>query len=364
MDLVFLDFDDIKNPLLAAGQARATYEVGKVLAKRGHKVTVITSRFPGSKDYKNGGIYYWHIGLGSKSIKLNNLVYIFTLPFITRKIKADIIIECFTAPVSTLLTPLWTKIPVVVLPASFEADRFSKKYHLPFTLIEKYGSRYYKYFMAYSTYIEDKMKKLNPGIISKIIPEGVNEEFLNIKKVPAKYILFLGRMDIDQKGIDLLLKAYQKIMDKIQYPLLIAGNGPDEKKVKQLIQRLGLEKKVFMIGAAYGKKKKKILSESLLVAFSSRHETFSCFALEALASGLPLVAFDIPGLSWTDKKSAIKAKTFCINEYANLLLETSGSKQINTMSKNAKAFAAKFTWENVALKFENFFRKIIADENK
>lgn len=364
MYIVFLDFDDIKNPLLAAGQAIATYKTAKVLVKRGHKVTVISSRFPGSKDRKNQGIYYKHIGLGSNSVKLNNLFYIFALPFIVRKIKADIIIECFTAPISTLFTPLWTKVPVIALPSSFEASRFSKKYHLPFTWVEKFGSGFYKYFLPYSLYTDKKMKKMNPQIISKIVPEGVDKEFLKIKRGLAKHILFLGRMDIDQKGIDLLLKAYKKIIDKIQYPLIIAGNGPDEKKVNQMIQKLGLEKKVSMTGATYGEKKKKILEESLFVAFSSRHETFSCFALEALASGLPLVAFDIPGLSWTDKKSTVKAIAFNVDDYAKLLLQTSGNKQLNIMSKNARNLARKYTWEKVAINFEEFFKKIIANEKR
>ncbi|MBU4016003.1 glycosyltransferase family 4 protein [Patescibacteria group bacterium] len=359
MNIVFLDFDDIKNPLLAAGQAIATYEVGKIMVKMGHKITVISSRFPEFKDRKDQGIYYKHIGLGSSSIKLNNLIYILSLPFIVTKIKADIIIECFTPPISTLFTPLWTSIPVVALPSSFEADHFSKKYHLPFTWIEKFGSKFYKYFLPYSPYTDEKMKKMNPRIISKIVPEGVSREFFKIKKEPAEHILFLGRMDINQKGIDLLLKAYKKIIDRIQYPLIIAGNGPDEKKVSQIILQSGLEKKVFMIGAAYGRKKMKILAKSLFVAFPSRHETFSCFALEALASGLPLVAFDIPGLSWTDKKSTIKAKNFDVNDYAKILLRTSKNKHINIISKNARTFARKYTWKKVALDFEAFFKKIM-----
>lgn len=361
MNIVFLDFDDIKNPLLAAGQAIATYEVGKILVKRGHKITVFCSRFPGSKDRAEQGIQYKHVGLGSRFIKLNNLIYILTLPFTIKKIKADIIIECFTAPITTLFTPLFTKIPVVALPSSFEADRFSKKYHLPFSLIEKFGTRFYKYFLPYSPYIDSKMKKMNPRIISKIVPEGVGSGFFKIRKKEARHILFLGRMDINQKGIDLLLKAYQKIADKIQYPLIIAGNGPDEKKVKEMIEKLGLEKKVSMIGAAYGEKKNKILSESLYVAFTSRHETFSCFALEALASGLPLIAFDIPGLSWVNNKCILKAKAFNTSDYANILLRASNSRKIKTISKNARGFARKYTWSKVAVNFEEFFKKIISE---
>lgn len=358
MHIVFLDFDDIKNPLLNAGQARATYEVGKALVKRGHKVTVISSRYPGSKARVQNGITYKHIGLGTKHIRLNNFAYILNIPVALIGLDADIIIECFTAPISTMLTPLWTNTPVVGLPASFEAERFSKKYHLPLYLIEKYGSKLYKYFLPFSKAVDNKMKKMNPHIISKIVPEGVGEEYFRLKRAKPKHILFLGRMDIDQKGIDLLLHAYKKVADKLKYPLIVAGNGPDEEKVKKMINELGLEKKVRMTGATYGRKKMKILSESLFVAFTSRHETFSCFALEALASGLPLAAFDIPGISWTDKKSAFKAKPFDTDEYARLLYKLSTDKNIDQKSNFARQFAGKYTWENVALQFEQFFYDI------
>src|SRR5260221_9438889 len=102
MNIIFLDFDDIKNPLLGAGQAKATREVGIELIKMGHQITVISSKYPGYKDRKEDGITYRHIGLLSNRIRLNNIFYILSLPFAVRKLKGDIIVECFTAPISTL----------------------------------------------------------------------------------------------------------------------------------------------------------------------------------------------------------------------------------------------------------------------
>jgi len=354
--IVFLDFDDIKNPLLGAGQAKATLEVGKRLAEKGHLVTVLCSRYPGYEDRKENGIKYVHIGLGTSNIRLNNLGYIFSIPLTVRNIKnADIIVECFTAPISTLLSPLFTKIPVVGLPTSFEAERFAKLYHLPFDKVEKFGLKQYKYFLPYTKYFEQKMKQVNQKVISKIVPEGVGAEFFKIKQKNPKHILFLGRFDIGQKGIDLLLRSYQKIAKDINYPLMMAGYGPDESKIKSLVKELGLEKQVIFTGKTFGAKKEKLLSESLYVAFPSRHEGFSLFSLEALAAGLPLVGFNIPGLSWTNSGIALKAKKFSINEYSKLLLKATDKNIIGKMREEARIFAKKYTWENVANNFEQFF---------
>lgn len=359
LHVIFLDFDEIKNPLLGGGQARATFEVGKRLVQKGHTVTVVCSRYPGYRDRTEEGIQYRHIGLGAKNVQINNAFYILSLPFVVPFLKADVILECFTAPISTLFSPLFTKIPVVGLSTSFEAERFAKKYHLPFDVIEKIGMRCYKYFISLTEYFAEKIKNANPDIVTKVIPEGVEEQYFTFKSTKPKHILFLGRLDIGQKGIDLLLEAYAKIAKKAKYPLIIAGNGPDEEKVKQLIKQYKLEKSVQMIGYTSGEKKEKYMSEALYVAISSRNETFSCFALEALAAGLPLIAFDIPGLSWTDNSVVLKTPAFDTNAYAKLLLTSMDERKMRTLGKQTKKFAKGFTWGSVAEEFETFFTQIV-----
>jgi glycosyltransferase involved in cell wall biosynthesis len=363
LHIVFCDFDDIKNPLLGAGQAKATLEVGKRLAKKGHTITVLSHKFPGYQDRIENGLHYKHIGLFTKNIRINNILYILTLPFYVVQLKADIVIECFTAPISTLFTPLFTKVPVVALPTSFEAERFSELYKFPFDKIQNYGLRFYKYLMPYTKHMAKKIRDVNSNAVLRVIPEGVDDEFLIINKKAPKHILFLGRFDMGQKGIDLLLKAYALIADKIKYPLVIAGFGPDEVAIKKLVDELGIKNKVRFVGGAYGNKKAKLLSESLFVAFSSRHEGFSLFSLEALASGLPLVGFDIPGLSWAPKKIVLKAKLGDITQYSQLLLKAADNKLNNQMSLDARAFAKNYSWDNVANKFESFFNEVLELES-
>ena len=357
LSIVFLDFDDIKNPLLGAGQAKATLEVGKRLVKKGHKVLVICSKYPGYKDRTENGIGYKHIGIGTRNIKFNNLVYIFVLPFTVKKLSGDIIIECFTAPISTLLSPLCTKIPVIALPTSFEAERFSKLYHLPFWIIEKYGSKLYKYFIALTPYLAEKMKKNNPNIITRLIPQGVSKEYFNIKNKKSEYILFMGRLDINQKGLDLLLESYSKIRKKISYPLVIAGDGPDREKIINLIEKLNLSDYVHLVGFVDGKKKYNLLSKAAFIAFPSRSEGFPLVSLEALASGNRLVAFDIPSLYWTDTSIARKTK-LNVKDYSQALLAEVKFSKNKFTEKTCRNFAKQYSWDKVTVKYENFLTEI------
>ena len=361
LKIVYLDFDDIKNPLLGAGQARATIEVASRLVKNGHVVEVICSKYPGYKNRIEKGIVYTHIGVGSKNIRINNIFYILLLPFTVRKIKADIIIECFTSPISTLLSPLFTKVPVVAIPTSFDAKRFAELYHLPFHWVENFGLRFYKYFLPTSKYFENRIKKVNPRVITKIVKQGVDSSYLNVKPRKVEHIVFMGRFDIGQKGIDLLLEAYKKIYENICLPLVLIGYGPDEKNVRNLIYKLNLKDKVLIVGAKFGNEKLEILSKAKFLVVSSRQEGFCITALEALAVGIPVVSFNIPGLSWMSTDVSIKAKAFSVDDLARKMLNASDGTTNIRLREKCKSFARKFSWDDITNQYENFFYFMIRD---
>lgn len=363
LNIAIIDMDNLRNPFWGAGQARATFEVGRILAKK-HQVTVYCSKYPGYKNYVQDGIKYEHVGVVSKNPRLTNLLFVFNIPFLVQKIQSDIIIENFNAPFSVSFAPLFTKVPVIALPTMFNAKEFYKKYRIPFHWVEAIGLKFYKYILPYSDIDSSKAKKLNPKIKFKIVPQGVSKEFLQIKHETPEHILFLGRFDIWQKGIDLLLKSYSRVSDKIEYPLVLAGHGSDEGKIKDLIKKLKLENKVAIVGSAYAEKKNKLIKKAIFTAFPSRHDELSLWSLESLASGLPLVAFDLPEARWAPETVALKAKPFDLEEYSKLLLKASENNLNQKMRNASRTFAKNFTWEKVAEDFELFFIDILKERKK
>jgi len=363
MNIAIIDMDNLKNPFWAAGQATATREVGKRLAKK-HDVTVYCSKYPKYKDYMEDGVKYVHVGINSMNSKIINLAFIITVPFIVRKIKADIIIENFNAPTSVSFAPLFTKIPVIALPSMFNAVEFYKKYHIPFHWIERIGMKFYKYMLPYSEVDSAKAVSLNPKIKLKIVQQGVEARYLKIKQKNPKHILFLGRFDITQKGIDLLVEAYAKVKNDIKYPLILAGHGPDEHKIRKLIDKYELHDKVKIVGPAYGEKKFKLMSEALYVAFPSMHDEMCLWALEALAGGLPLICFDLPESKWMNDDISIKAKPFTADEYAKILLQATNMELMSKMRKASRDLARKYPWEKVASEFESFINEVLEIEGK
>ena len=117
-----------------------------------------------------------------------------------------------------------------------------------------------------------------------------------------------------------------------------------------------------VVGPAYGEKKFNLISESICVAFPSRHDELSLWSLEALASGMPMIMFDLPEARWVSESASLKAKPFNLNEYSELLVMATEKKLNLKMRRAARDLASKYDWESVAKDFENYFYEIIKIE--
>lgn len=363
LHIAFLDFDDLKNHLLSGGQARATFEVAQRLVTLGHKVTIICSRYPGYKDYAKDGIEYKHIGLGSSNIKLNNFVYIAALPFTVSKLSCDVMIECFTAPISTLFSPVFTKIPVIGMPTMFEAKEFTRKYKLPFHWVEAFGAKQYKYFLAYSPLNKKKMERLNPKIHTRIIPNGVTEKWFNIKGTEKPYAFFLGRIDIRQKSLDTLVEACAMLPKNFPVKIILAGNGPkeEEETLKKMIKEQGVSSFVEFIGRVDGKKKETLIANCMYGIYPSRFEDFPLVPLEFAGMGKPIVCMDVDGLAWVPTTISIKAQPGNAKSLANALLTmTTNKNKRAALKKNARPFAKLYGWDNIAKQYESYCNEVVS----
>jgi len=367
MHIGFIDFDSLHNLLLSGGQARATYEVAKRLVKAGSTVTVLCSRYPGARDRTYHGIRYIHIGWGTKNILLNNISFFLSIPFALKKLSADVIIECFMAPISTSFAPVFTSTPVVGMPTMFEAEQFSKKYHFPFHKIEAFGCSLYKYFLAYSPVNKKKMESYNPNIITRIIPNGVAEEFFNVPAREGDYLLFIGRIDFFQKGLDLLLAASARVARKQSFKLVIAGNGSpsEEKRLVRTIREKGLSDIVTFIGRVDGKRKEQLIANCLAGIYPSRFEDFPLVPLEFASMKKPFICYDIPGLKWVPKTVAAKAKPFSVKSLEQALSAVlNDTAYRKSLARNARAFAKPYGWNGIAKQYEAFCRDILTMEQK
>lgn len=94
-----------------------------------------------------------------------------------------------------------------------------------------------------------------------------------------------------KKGLDILIRAWVLVIQKLpQAKLKIAGHGPEEKSLKELIHHLKLDPSVALIGQVKDLDKIRLLQASALYISSARREPFSNALLEAVAAGNQVIA--------------------------------------------------------------------------
>lgn len=115
-----------------------------------------------------------------------------------------------------------------------------------------------------------------------------------------QWLLFLGRLDIQQKGLDLLLPAFARLHGQHPETHLVLA-GPDEgggaATLRQLAAQLGIVQHVTLTGLLTGADKAAALAEAHAFVLPSRYEGLSIALLEALYCGRPVLVTDAVGLS-------------------------------------------------------------------
>ncbi len=359
MKIIFSTYDDINNPYYGGGGSRAIHEVAKRLVGK-YEVVVFTANYPGAKNKTVDNVFYKRIGLSFFGPKLGQLFFHFLLPFYVARGKFDVWVESFTPPFSTSCLQLFTSRPVVGLVHMLSAEDMERKYKFPFSVIENRGLKTYRYFIVLTEAFKKKISLINKKAQIFVIPNGVSLPDDKLSDYALEpYILFLGRLEFNQKGLDLLVEAYKA--SGIKENLVIAGVGTDgdTKKLKELIHRYKLQKKIIFAGKVEGERKDMLFQNASVVVVPSRFETFSMVVLEAMAYGKPMVGFDINGLKWAPEDCMLKVKPFDFKKFGSEIRRILKDDKLRAgLSLAAKKHAGKYTLEGALKKYEEVFERV------
>lgn len=145
---------------------------------------------------------------------------------------------------------------------------------------------------------ERLIRKGIPVHDSEILYQGIPPELFPIKKSPGELqdpvrLLFAGQI-LEQKGVSELIDTVRlylpPLLDDQQVELTIAGTGPSafEESMKQLSKDAPC--KVTWLGKVPYEQLSAVYRDHDIFIFPSRNEAFGLTHLEAMASGLPLIA--------------------------------------------------------------------------
>jgi len=102
-------------------------------------------------------------------------------------------------------------------------------------------------------------------------------------------IVFVGRIT-GEKQIDKLVRAFAKLDPALEAKLVLVGHGEEEAHLRTLAQQLGVGDRVTITGYVSNEELRRTLTRATVFAMPSIAELQSIATLEAMASGLPIVA--------------------------------------------------------------------------
>lgn len=111
----------------------------------------------------------------------------------------------------------------------------------------------------------------------------------------ANRLVFVGRLTTE-KQIDVVLRAIKKLDPALDVTFDIIGNGDQRRNLEHLTKELGLTDRVTFHGLVSDEQLRATLSRATLFVIASIAELQSIATMEAMASGLPIVAADAVAL--------------------------------------------------------------------
>ena len=294
------------------------------------------------------------------------LGYVLGLPLAVRRYakqhKPDLVVEDFFAPFATMAAPLWTGYPTIGVVQWLQAREKSKQYHLPVHLLQDFGVRRHRRLVAVSGDTADQLRGINPELEVEVIGNGVDPILFDQPQQAGRDVVYIGRLEFEGKGLDLLLDGWRRIADKVEGQLVIAGQGHDEARIHREVERLGLADRVRFVGWVRGEEKAQLLAGARVAAMPSRAETFGIVAVEGFAAATPVVAFAIPSLREVVPDGAgFAVEPFDVETYAQRLLEVCSDADLAlAMGSEGRTFAAGYDWEELAARQGEVYRAAAA----
>lgn len=188
--------------------------------------------------------------------------------------------------------------------------------------------------------------------------DGIKQSFIPPDK---RFILFVGRLN-DIKGPDLLMLSFNQIKEKFpNYHLVFIG--PDEgmlAKLQRMAVDLEIEKRVHFQGYVGGKEKVMAYHSADLLVIPSRQEAMSIVALEAGATGTPVLLTDQCGFDEIQDIDGGLVVSASVEGLAQGLMDLLGNgKRLTIMGENLKKYIfSNYTWEAITQRYCQLFAEI------
>lgn len=215
----------------------------------------------------------------------------------------------------------------------------------------------------------------NVGIVNMFVDDTRFATDINSQIERKKIITYCGTISEEKDGVDVLLKAFKKVLEKHEeYKLRIVGRGETEqiyKRVVQLANSLGIESNVEFTGLVPYTEMPRMLMESEILALARPDNEQAKYGFptklgEYLCTGNPVVVTRVGELPnyIEDRKSCIFAKPQDENDFAEKLCwvieHPTEAREIGKRGKEVAmtSFSSEIQTKNALKMIENTPRRV------
>lgn len=368
MKVLHCIYDDLRNPWVGGGGAQRAFEIYRRLEDR-LDVTVVTGHYPGAHDEVVSGVRFRRLG-ARRPYAWSRATYGVSATWLLRKASYDAAVFDYSA-YTPLFVPRNRPVGLAVhhLTGPTARARWGMVAGWGVGVLERALLSRSRVVSLSAAIVEPEVRAaVGPDTWIEVVGAGVSRAFFEIERAERGYVLFFGRLDVFQKGLDTLVEAFARLHES--HPgvrLKIAGRGKDGAVVARLARERGVAEAVDLLGPVSDEERLELLAGATIMLMPSRFEGFGLVAAEAMAAGVPLVASDAgslpevvapPAGGMTVPAGDAKA----LAAAAVALLDDAGRRA--ELSRSARAAAGRYTWESVAERHYRFLERIAGSRER
>jgi len=259
-------------------------------------------------------------------------------------------------------------------------SNYGVRLHPKIDRLIKKNYRKFSAFVAITETVKQEYSKIGiPDKKIKVIPNGVDihriqtssnsHDILKKHDIPkhAKVILSVGR-NHPKKGYSLIPNILKNVLDSgVEAYWIVIGTGSRRLTGKNILGDR-VDRLILVDALSIESGKYDIPSDELIAYYNSAHvfamtsfiETFGIVLIEAMAAGLPVVCFNVPGVRDVMNSDC---GTMCnagnCDAFTDAIINILATDEKSNLHEHCRNYATRFSWDDIAEQYLELYKSLI-----